>query len=412
MQRDAAPVQSVAAQLFIASTILVLVVFVAVTWDIMGKIDGERALSRRFYDEWLECKADGIFYLATVKHWDRAAILAEIAACDELFSKVAVGPHILSTKLFEKDRMSDLSPLWSELRDSLGKLAEGRPARDEVLPRSEAFMRLSTIFETAFKARIAVMDEVERSQSSALVTLQLSAIAGVFALAALSAWTSRAAIKARMEGKRLAELVGATFSAQEAERRRISLELHDSVAQDISAALMTARRLPTTDDATRGGLVASLKSTIDALRRISWEMRPPELERFGFQGAAMRLLDAFSEGSGLRTEAAMECDVSGLSEDTALHLYRILQESLANVKKHADAKEIRIAISRPGSAVRLVIEDDGRGFDPSSLARDLGSPAHLGISGMRERARLIGGVLVVASAPGRGTKIKVEAPYA
>ncbi len=172
---------------------------------------------------------------------------------------------------------------------------------------------------------------------------------------------------------------------------------------------MTARRLAENDQGTRATLVASLKSTIDALRRISWEMRPPELERFGFQGAALRLLDSFAERSGLRIEAPIECDVSALGEDAAMHLYRILQESMVNVQKHSGAKLVRIGLSRPGRSVVLVIEDDGRGFDASDLALD--GPAHLGIAGMRERARLIGGSFSLSSVPGRGTRLRVEAPY-
>ncbi|HET7839562.1 MAG TPA: sensor histidine kinase [Rectinemataceae bacterium] len=411
MQHEAAPAQSTAAQVFIALIALVLVVYVAITWSILGRIEELRSQSRDFFDRWLECKSEAVLFLATTMRWEPSALVAEFDACDRLFARISAGPHASAARLFQDLGMIDLKPAWEGLRASLGLMGGGDPQGRDPLPRLQAFTALAKGFETAFRTRMAAIDAVAEGQNRALLTLQLSAIAAVLGLAGLSAWISRIAHRAQEGGKRLAELVGATFAAQEAERRRISLDLHDSVAQEVSAALMTARRLAENQEGTRAALIASLKTTIDALRRISWEMRPPELERFGFQGAAMRLLEAFSERSGLSVEAApIECDVSGLSESVAMHLYRILQESLMNIQKHAGAKAVRVEISRPGDSVRLVVEDDGCGFD--ATAQDGAGPAHLGIAGMRERARLIGGLLAVSSAPGRGTRLKVEAPYA
>ncbi len=229
MHRDAAPIQSTAAQLFIGLIILVLVAFVALTWDILGKIDEERAVSRRFYDQWLECRSDAVAFLAGVSDCGRQSLLEEFQACDLLYGRIGTGAHIVAARLLQGAGMIDLGPSWARLRDSIGQIAEaGMPgpalaeAGRETAPRFSAFMREATGFERAFRLRLALIDAVERSQRKALLTLQLSAILALLALVALSAWVSMVAHRAQGEGKRLAELVGATFAAQEAERRRIS----------------------------------------------------------------------------------------------------------------------------------------------------------------------------------------------
>jgi signal transduction histidine kinase len=209
------------------------------------------------------------------------------------------------------------------------------------------------------------------------------------------------------------ELIGATYTAQEAERRRIALDLHDSIAQEISACLMIARRLGENGEGNRAALVASLKTTIDEVRRISWEMRPPELERLGFRGAVIGFLDDFTARCGLALDMTdSDWNASGLSDEAATHIYRIIQESFANIAKHAAATTLRIAISQGESRLSIAIEDDGRGFDAKVLDAPGSKLSHLGIGGMRERTRLIKGTLEILSVPGRGTTIRLEVPCA
>jgi signal transduction histidine kinase len=207
------------------------------------------------------------------------------------------------------------------------------------------------------------------------------------------------------------ELVAATYAAQEAERERIALDLHDSVAQELSAALMAVRRLPEDESGLGERAVAGLKSSIDALRRVSWEMRPPELERLGFQGAATRLLEEFEERSGMRVVMKdPSWEASGLDAGIASQHYRIIQECLANVQKHARGTRLLVAVRRCDGRLRVELEDDGVGFDPARLELSVPAHEHLGIAGMRERARLMGGNFEIASAPGKGTRIAVEVP--
>jgi signal transduction histidine kinase len=243
--------------------------------------------------------------------------------------------------------------------------------------------------------------------------LQQCLVIALFALIGLGVWISRTAKRAQEDSKRMQEVIGDTITAQEAERRRIAFDLHDSIAQEISAALMIARRLEENAAGSRAALVASLKSTMEAVRRISWEMRPPELERLGFQGAIIGYIDDFVQRRGLKLELLnSDWDSSGLSDEAATQLYRIVQEALANIDKHASATTVRVDIFRADDRLVLSLEDDGRGLDASSVASQGGGMGHLGIAGMRERARLMNGAFSIESAYGKGTKIRVEVPCA
>ena len=192
----------------------------------------------------------------------------------------------------------------------------------------------------------------------------------------------------------------------------MALDLHDSIAQDLASSLMLARRLAENPGGDQGRLVSSLKTSLDALRRLSWELRPPELERLGFEGAAMRLCADYEEKKGCPVRLEMpELESGRLGIEAELHLYRILQEALSNIARHAEAQQVAVQIASGPDRLLLSIRDDGRGFDLEEAGHSGAAPDHLGLAGMRERARLIGGRLTVASATGRGTSIEVEVPY-
>lgn len=205
--------------------------------------------------------------------------------------------------------------------------------------------------------------------------------------------------------------------AEEAERRRLSRELHDQLGQHLTALTLGL-------DATRAAVpagspiharLAPLRELVAILMRdarsLAVALRPPELDDVGLDSAVASYVSQWSA----RYDVASEIAVSGLDEHdvpdaTASALYRVLQEALTNVARHAAARQVSVILDQANGAVRLIVEDDGRGFDVDATAPRSVSEHRLGLAGMRERAALAGGTLTVESAPGSGTTVYVRIP--
>jgi signal transduction histidine kinase len=199
-------------------------------------------------------------------------------------------------------------------------------------------------------------------------------------------------------------------AAQELERRRLARELHDETGQALTSILLGLRSLEDTlqDDESRtaaSGLRELVVTTLQDVRRLAVELRPSALDDFGLVPALERLTATFAEQTGIDIDFAPMLGDERLPPDVETALYRIVQESLTNVVKHARAQRVSLVVQRRPRAVSVVIEDDGGGFDPSALD-DQG----LGLVGMRERLALVGGRLAIESSEGHGTTIAVEVP--
>lgn len=205
--------------------------------------------------------------------------------------------------------------------------------------------------------------------------------------------------------------IGALRAAEE-ERQRIARELHDDTAQRLAAMLVRLRvAIREVDTAARERLLEEIRSgvleTAESVRRIARGLRPPVLDEVGVVAAIRSHVEALRKAY----EFEIEFDVDGaeprMTPDVELALYRIVQEALANVVRHADASRARVEV-RPGNErVVATIEDDGRGFRIDAAAAP---PSGLGLIGMRERARNAGGKLEIDSEPGGGTRVRVVLP--
>lgn len=221
----------------------------------------------------------------------------------------------------------------------------------------------------------------------------------------------------RAETQRLADMV---IRAQEEERGRVARELHDE-ANQLLAALMTTVDTADALSASDGGspalrdTLARLRRLADAalgdLQRIATELRPPALDEFGLLPALNRHVRDRVEGSGLHADVQIEGRRRRLPAAVELALYRIAQEALANVQKHARAGRVHVRLRFLPDAVRLDVSDDGVGFDPAAAADGATlSRVGLGLPGMRERASIVGGTVDVSSQPGGGTRVSARIP--
>jgi two-component system, NarL family, sensor histidine kinase UhpB len=214
-----------------------------------------------------------------------------------------------------------------------------------------------------------------------------------------------------MYRRRIRETAAHALSAQEEERKRIARELHDGTAQTLAALRVQLRVARAVEDAkTRGVLLerisADLAEATEELRRIAQGLRPPALDMLGLAPAIESFARQTSDTAGLALETELLPVEGLLSPDAELALYRIVQEALSNVARHAAAGSVHVRLSYSGRFVTAAVEDDGRGFTVSDKMADGG----LGLSGMQERAGYVGGTVDIDSEPGRGTRVRAIIP--
>jgi two-component system sensor histidine kinase UhpB len=200
----------------------------------------------------------------------------------------------------------------------------------------------------------------------------------------------------------------AVLRAQEEERSRLAQDLHDEVNQALTAILL---RLQATISDAPEGLQEELSETktlvtkaMEELLTLARQLRPTALDDHGLLPALASQISHFGERTGIRTSFDAHGPMPILSDEEQLVIYRVTQESLSNIAQHAEARQVDVELSTVGRTV-LRVRDDGLGFN--GAPRQANGRAHLGLSGMRERALLVGGELSIFSQPGGGTTIEL-----
>ncbi len=211
-------------------------------------------------------------------------------------------------------------------------------------------------------------------------------------------------------------LLNRIISAQEDERRRIARELHDETAQSLTSLLVGLRALEDAEtlesvQAKAGDLRRLTSHTLAEIQRLARGLRPLALDDLGLEEAVRRHADEYAASCGISVDVHVS-GINGRRLPSAVEtaLYRIAQEALTNAAKHAAPNTISVVVRRESSLVRLVIEDDGCGFNARRLLKNPETFRHLGLHGMRERAALLGGSFSIESAPGKGTTVSVTIP--
>jgi two-component system, NarL family, sensor histidine kinase UhpB len=197
------------------------------------------------------------------------------------------------------------------------------------------------------------------------------------------------------------------LAAQESERLRIARGLHDEIGQTMTGVLLQLKRIA--DEAPPGlheELVETqeaIRTGLDEVRRIARELRPETLEHLGLVSALTALATTFSQRSGLKIERRFGSDLPRLEPEVELALYRVAQESLTNVARHAEASRVELELTRGSRSVVLRVLDDGRGMNG-------GRPPGGGLRGMRERALMLGAALAIKASPEGGVEVRMEVP--
>ena len=220
----------------------------------------------------------------------------------------------------------------------------------------------------------------------------------------------------RLEAER-AEAMARLSVVEEEERHRISLDLHDQIAQRLVALAVELKSLETNLDTGRLqiGRVQSLRKAVDNLqqqvREIAWDMRAGDFMHGGLVSVLQDYIEDWSE----RTHLQVDNEFRGLEEKCLplrieAAMYRVVQEALANIEKHAQACRVSVLLEYDGSVLRLTVEDNGQGFDVDAVQKSQEGALRLGLLGMKERVALVGGTLMIESSTGAGTTIFVRIP--
>jgi two-component system sensor histidine kinase NreB len=210
---------------------------------------------------------------------------------------------------------------------------------------------------------------------------------------------------------RIAELSAHLLRAQEEERKRISRELHDATGQQLMVIRLYLGML----DGNSGDpgelrkkiseTVTVVDQTIEGIRRIIAKLSPLVLEELGLIAAIRKDAKDFTKRTGVRTRVAVSDSVGRLSNQTETAIYRVIQEALHNVAKHAKAKNVTLQMARQDDAISLVIQDDGVGISAGPVPG-----RNFGLAGMQERVSMLGGTVKVGSSKNKGTRIEVRVP--
>ena len=214
-------------------------------------------------------------------------------------------------------------------------------------------------------------------------------------------------------------LIEQVMTAQEEERRRIARELHDETGQSLTALLVGLRTIEGSRTITKAVKLAQrlremTAQTLIDVGRLSRGLHSSILDDLGLSAAVTHHLQEFAELHGIAIDVRVEgLDSEPLTPMVQSTVYRVLQEALTNVARHAGARSVRVLLLRDETAVELRVQDDGTGFEPgNSLSRAVaGNRRRLGLQGVQERTALLGGSVQVQSRPGKGTTIKARIPF-
>jgi two-component system, NarL family, sensor histidine kinase DevS len=223
-------------------------------------------------------------------------------------------------------------------------------------------------------------------------------------------FAGRAAVAVDLADRVARDALRRVVEGQELERRRLARELHDETGQALTSILLGLKHVEEAESEEEArkaaaGLREQIVETLQNVRRLAVELRPSALDDFGLAPALERLGEAFAGKSGIEVDIQANLDATRLPGEVETALYRIVQEALTNVAKHAEATRVSVVVTRRGNGVTAVIEDDGHGFGAGG-----GSGEGLGLVGMRERVGLLGGRLAIESTEGAGTTVVAEVP--
>jgi len=315
------------------------------------------------------------------------------------------------------DPLFDWTPSEKIMRSATFLRREVGPRREAVLAIAQEIEELNNSNLVAQRAEVArrqtaLHDDLYRLLLRTILLGLAVALLAVFRLRVLERRSDEQRAEAQAAEHRLRELSQQLVAAQEEERRHLSRELHDHVAQVLTALRMELGRIERVrppGDTRVGAAVAEAKNLVDSMfrtvRDLALGLRPSMLDDFGLRAALEWHVRDFTRRSGLDVELLMNGDFDALPDHHRTCVYRAVQEALTNCARHAQASHVTVTVAITGQRLDLSVTDDGTGLDPTRRANGLG------LRGIEERVKELSGTLIVGRVPGhRGTRLAVTLP--
>lgn len=397
--------------------------------------DAERGL---FIDRPFRSRMDGKWMVMASRRLDGSgsefdgvlAAALDPAYFEELYSSIQLGDGG-AISLFLRD--GTLMARWPRQEESIGRSFADSPTFSALGLQAAATPRT-----LADAAEITALGETRGFPLVVAVTMQRESVlanwrgqawlaglnaAGVVLLLGLAALALRRELardealttELRSSHRELRELAAALHDVREAEQMRIARELHDELGQQLTGLKMDlawiGAKLP--DDRPEllrkaEGMKLLVDTAVKSVRRIASDLRPLVLDDLGLVAGLEWLAQDFSKRTGIEVALNMDVGDSAPGDAQASALFRIVQESLTNVARHAQASRVRIALVHEGGRLKLTVQDDGKGLDEGAGGGKAGS---FGLIGIRERAIMLGGQASLSSRPGEGTLVEVSIPF-
>lgn len=377
----------------------------------------------------------GAVFLATMDAAVKEAIQALVKSREQVY-------EIVDLSRFEYRRLrAEVEEIKAQTRDLVQQVdaleARARECRQKLAEVSKDFRRYSEAdikraYEEAEAAQTAFMLSREREQAlrkrrdeTAQSLRRLETMVGkaeglvnnvTVALDFLTVNLNK--MLPELEELRVRNLMGSRIiMAQEEERKRVSREIHDGPAQAMANVVLHAEISEKLYDSGRPGLKEELnllknlvKESLSELRRIIFDLRPMTLDDLGLVPTLNRYLEKYQKAGDFAVLMDIKGKEARLGASAEVALFRLVQEALQNVKKHARAARVKITLDFSPSQVVAVIEDDGVGFDQAKIRRETAGKDSFGLLSMRERVELLNGSFQIKTAPGSGTRIVASIP--
>ncbi len=287
---------------------------------------------------------------------------------------------------------------------------------DELFRFSEPYMRAALRGERQQFERTSIKADDSASHTSWIHYVpdyNGERVCGFFALASDITERKRMELEALRASRQLQALSNRLIEVQEEERRRISRELHAEIGQALTAVtlqLKTARQSQRTDAERIDQCIMITEDTLERVRDMSLNLRPPHLDDLGIEAALRWLLQRQAQAAGWQAEIVIDPLPGRVATEIETECFRIAQEALTNAARHADAKHVRVALRIAGKNLELTVRDDGIGFEPEQKHPRPVGRSGLGLISMKERAQIIGGKLSIKRRDEGGTEIVATVP--
>jgi signal transduction histidine kinase len=232
---------------------------------------------------------------------------------------------------------------------------------------------------------------------------------------AMALYKHQAEAKLLTSTRQLQALSRRVLEAQEQERRRVAIELHDELGQSLTAIKINLQLGERFKDRAPADLyqenIRIVEDALQQVRNLATALRPSMLDDLGLAPALKWMAEQSASRAGFEVQFHHERTLERLAPEIETACFRIVQEALTNISRHAQARLVRITLCREASQMVLTVSDDGRGFDTAAMQERAGTGASLGVLGMRERATLLGGQLAISSTPGQGSQVELRCPW-